>query len=89
MEWGRAGVRVNAIAPGPVDGTEGIARLASTEALRARLVASVPLGRMASLDEIAEVALFLASPAASYATGAVFVIDGGQSLGGFGTQPLG
>ena len=89
MEWGAAGVRVNSIAPGPVDGTEGMARLAPTEEARARVAGLVPLGRFASKDEIAEVALFLCSPAASYITGSVLVADGGQSLSGYGSFFLG
>jgi NAD(P)-dependent dehydrogenase (short-subunit alcohol dehydrogenase family) len=86
MEWGAAGVRVNSIAPGPVDGTEGMARLAPDPEMRARVNGMIPLGRFAHLDEIAEVALFLCSPAASYITGSVLVADGGQSLGGYGSM---
>lgn len=82
MEWGPFGVRVNSIAPGPVDGTEGMARLAPTQEARKRVSDSVPLRRMAEIDEIAQVALFLCSPAARYVTGAIIVADGGWSLGG-------
>jgi NAD(P)-dependent dehydrogenase (short-subunit alcohol dehydrogenase family) len=84
MEWGPSGVRVNSLAPGPVDGTEGIARLAPTEEARAHATARVPLGRFATIDEIAEIALFLVSPSAAYVNGAVIVADGGWSLGGLG-----
>jgi len=80
IEWGAAGVRVNVIAPGPVDDTEGMRRLAPTEEARRRAIESVPLGRFASKDEIADLALFLCSDAAAYITGAVCVCDGGQSL---------
>lgn len=80
LEWGPAGVRVNAIAPGPVDGTEGMRRLAPNEEARARVRDAVPLGRFASIDEIAEVAIFLVSPAAAYITGTVLPVDGGVSL---------
>jgi len=80
IEWAAAGVRVNAIAPGPVDDTEGMRRLAPTEEARRQAMASVPLGRLASKDEIADLALFLCSDAAAYITGAICVCDGGQSL---------
>jgi NAD(P)-dependent dehydrogenase (short-subunit alcohol dehydrogenase family) len=80
IEWGGAGVRVNVIAPGPVDDTEGMRRLAPTEEARRRAIESVPLGRFASKDEIADLALFLCSDAAAYITGAICVCDGGQSL---------
>jgi NAD(P)-dependent dehydrogenase (short-subunit alcohol dehydrogenase family) len=80
IEWASAGVRVNIISPGPVDDTEGIRRLAPTEEARRQARQSVPLGRFASKDEIADLALFLCSDAAAYITGAIFVCDGGQSL---------
>ncbi len=81
MEWARAGVRVNAVAPGPVEGTEGVARLAPPDPdnmLRKR----VPLGRFATIDEITEAVLFLVSPAGAYVTGATLLVDGGSSLMG-------
>jgi len=80
VEWAGAGVRVNIIAPGPVDETEGMKRLAPTPEIRQKAMASVPLGRFASKDDIANLALFLCSDAASYITGAICVCDGGQSL---------
>lgn len=84
LEWGAEGIRVNALAPGPVDGTEGMARLTPDAASRNKLEADIPLGRYASLDEIADLALFLSADIAAYVTGAVLVCDGGQSLGGHG-----
>jgi NAD(P)-dependent dehydrogenase (short-subunit alcohol dehydrogenase family) len=80
IEWASAGVRVNVIAPGPVDDTEGMRRLAPTAEARRQSMAAVPLGRFASKDEIADLALFLCSDAAAYITGAISVCDGGQSL---------
>ena len=80
LEWAAAGVRVNVIAPGPVDDTEGMRRLAPSEELRRRAMQNVPLGRFATKDEIADLALFLCTEAAAYITGAICVCDGGQSL---------
>jgi peroxisomal 2,4-dienoyl-CoA reductase len=75
-EWGRYKIRVNGIAPGPVDGTEGVRRLSTAES-RAAIAAQCPLGRMATIDEIADAALFLVSDAASFITGVTLVVDGG------------
>ena len=84
VEWGRAGVRVNVISPGPIDDTEGMRRLAPTEEARRRTAAAVPLGRLGTRDEIADLALFLCSDAAQFITGAICVCDGGLSLVGSG-----
>jgi NAD(P)-dependent dehydrogenase (short-subunit alcohol dehydrogenase family) len=84
IEWGPAGVRVNSISPGPVEGTEGMARLTPNAEAKARIEKGIPVGRYATADEIADVAFFLTSPAASYITGAVMVCDGGWSLLGSG-----
>jgi NAD(P)-dependent dehydrogenase (short-subunit alcohol dehydrogenase family) len=89
MEWGGAGVRVNAITPGPIAGTEGMERLAGTPEDAARVARTVPLGRLGTLEDVAEVVLFLCTPAAAYITGAVLVCDGGWSLGGLGSMALG
>ena len=75
-------MRVNAIAPGPVDGTEGMRRLAPTDEARNAVSSAVPLGRLAQIEEIAAAALFLCSEAAAYITGAVLNVDGGTALVG-------
>ena len=82
QEWGAAGVRVNSIVPGPIDETEGMRRLAPSEAARKVVTDSVPLGRFGHVDDIANACLWLASPYASYVSGAVIPVDGGWSLGG-------
>ena len=75
-------MRLNIVTPGPVEDTEGMRRLTPSDDVRQRLARSIPLGRFARKDEIANLALFLSSDAAAYITGAVFVCDGGQSLTG-------
>jgi NAD(P)-dependent dehydrogenase (short-subunit alcohol dehydrogenase family) len=84
VDWGRHGIRANSIAPGPIAGTEGMNRLAPGEAIQQKLARAVPLQRLGSVDDIGQVAVFLASPLASYVTGTVLVADGGQNLLGSG-----
>ena len=74
-EVARDGIRVNAVAPGTV-ATERFRALRSPEETR-RMAESVPLGRVAEPEEIAEVVLFLASDAARYVTGATLDVNGG------------
>jgi NAD(P)-dependent dehydrogenase (short-subunit alcohol dehydrogenase family) len=84
LEWGGDGIRVNSIVPGPIEGTEGMKRLAPTPDILARVRDVIPLKRLGTPADIAHCALFLASPYGSYITGAVIPVDGGQSLGGAG-----
>lgn len=79
MEWGPSGVRVNALSPGPITGTEGMARLAPTEKAVAERTSQIALRRFGTLDEIADSALFLCL--AAYMTGTTLVCDGGARLG--------
>jgi len=88
IEWGPEGVRVNSIAPGAVDDTEGMRRLAPTPEIRRQFTRTIPLQRFATKDEIADLALFLSSDAAKFITGAVVVCDGGQSLAGLGVNMM-
>lgn len=88
LEWGRHGIRCNSIVPGPIDGTEGMKRLSSPEAI-AQLAAGIPLGRLGTVDEIGQVAVFLASGLAAYVSGTVLVTDGGQNLAGSSIFNLG
>jgi NAD(P)-dependent dehydrogenase (short-subunit alcohol dehydrogenase family) len=75
-------IRVNALSPGPID-TPILNGLAATEdelgKLKANLAASVPMGRMGTSDEIAKVALFLASDDSSFVTGIELFVDGGMA----------
>jgi NAD(P)-dependent dehydrogenase (short-subunit alcohol dehydrogenase family) len=82
LEWGGDGIRANIIYPGPIDGTEGMRRLAPTEAARRAVIDSVPIRRMGTVEDVSNLALFLASDAASYVTGAAFACDGGSGLTG-------
>ena len=89
MEWGPTGIRVNSIVPGPIAGTEGMARLAPTPELKERVRNSVPMKRDGTPPDIANAALFLGSPLASFVTGAVIPVDGGWSLGGYSVMMAG
>ena len=82
MEWGPAGIRINAISPGPIEGTEGMARLSPDDAAVERLTATIPLRRYGNTRDIANAALWLCSEQASYVNGVVLPVDGGWSLGG-------
>jgi NAD(P)-dependent dehydrogenase (short-subunit alcohol dehydrogenase family) len=82
LEWGAEGVRINSIVPGPIADTEGIRRLApGADALRA-MTERVPLKRMGTVDDIARMAMVLASDWGAWIIGAVIPVDGGVSLTG-------
>ena len=81
LEWGGDGIRINSISPRPIEGTEGFRKLmAPTEKEHAAAAAAVPLKRFGALDDIANLALFLASPYAGYVSGAVVPCDGGGAF---------
>lgn len=77
VEEGPRGVRSNVVAPGPIASTEGVDRLMPKGSHNMAKV--IPLARMGDTLDIANVVLFLFSPAASYITGSVIVVDGGES----------
>jgi 2-deoxy-D-gluconate 3-dehydrogenase len=86
LEVGKKGIRVNAIAPGGI-ATEGLANMSPASSAAAQttdaikdFTAKIPLGRMGEPDEMALLALFLASDASSYMTGSLVVADGGALL---------
>lgn len=81
LEWGRHGIRVNSIVPGPIEGTEGMRRLANPAVLE-QIRRAVPLQRLGTVDDIGQMCVVLASPLASYVTGTVLIADGGQNLPG-------
>lgn len=82
MEWGGEGIRINSIAPGPIEGTEGMRRLAPNVTAEAGWTKAVPLGRLGTTTDIAKAALWLCSDDASYVTGVILPVDGGLALGG-------
>jgi len=77
LELARAGITINAIMPGNII-TEGLADMGA-EYMRS-MEASIPLGRLGSIEDIASAALFLATEEAGYITGQTLVIDGGQTV---------
>ncbi|RYG74013.1 2,4-dienoyl-CoA reductase [Lentibacillus lipolyticus] len=81
VEWGsKYGIRVNAIAPGPIERTGGSEKLFQSKEAAERTVNSVPLKRLGTPEEIAELAYFLLSDKAAYINGEVVTMDGGQWL---------
>jgi NAD(P)-dependent dehydrogenase (short-subunit alcohol dehydrogenase family) len=79
MEWAAAGVRVNAVAPGWIETGMNQAGRRNPQWNR-EVLASIPLGRWGTPEDVAQAALFLCSPAASWITGTVLVVDGGQTV---------
>ncbi len=88
LEWSRDGITVNAIAPGPVP-TEGVLKAFTPPdqdapdvfAMDAK-AKEIPLGRWGEPEDIGQMAVYLASPAGSWITGSIFVVDGGSWLAG-------
>jgi NAD(P)-dependent dehydrogenase (short-subunit alcohol dehydrogenase family) len=80
LEWG-ADVRVNGISPGPIAGTEGMARLAPDAAVREKHFDRIAMKRWGEIEEVAECAVFLCSDAARYVTGTIIDCDGGTGAG--------
>lgn len=78
-EWGKDGIRVNAICPGLIK-TKFSKALWDNEKTLQHFTTQLPLPRMGNPEEIAALALFLASPAASYITGSIYTADGGATI---------
>jgi peroxisomal 2,4-dienoyl-CoA reductase len=79
VEWGRFGIRVNGIAPGPIEDTEGMKRLVPAD-VKDKIARKIPIGRFGRIEDIENAALFLCSDAATYINGVTLVVDGGHWL---------
>ena len=82
IEWGPDNLRVNSVIPGPIDGTEGMDRLAPTEKMREKVIQSVPMKRMGDPEDVALACLYIASDAGRYVNGQILAADGGWVAGG-------
>lgn len=80
VEWARYGIRVNAIAPGPIQSTGGAVKLWGDPELEKRVVSTIPAGRLGRPEEVAHLAAYMVSPYAQYMTGEVVTLDGGAWL---------
>ena len=80
--YAKDGIRVNSIAPGSIEFPGGSWEKRKTDdpALYSRILAGIPFGRLGEPEEVADVAMFLASPLARWVTGQTIVVDGGQAL---------
>ena len=84
VEWGYAGIRLNAIAPGPIPTEGAFSRLLATPEAQKNALSRIPLGRFGRKEEIANLATFLLSDLCAYQTGDCVTMDGGEWLAGAG-----
>lgn len=82
VEWGRRGIRCNAIAPGPVPTEGAFSRLMPVKSLEEMAKKRNPLGRFGTHQELADLAVFLVSDQSGYVNGEQIVMDGGEQLQG-------
>jgi NAD(P)-dependent dehydrogenase (short-subunit alcohol dehydrogenase family) len=80
-EWARFGIRVNAVAPGPIESPGAAKQLWNTPEAVDRITRMVPLKRWGKPEEVADAVAFLVSPHAGYITGETLTLDGGAWLG--------
>jgi NAD(P)-dependent dehydrogenase (short-subunit alcohol dehydrogenase family) len=81
VEWAPLGIRVNCIAPGPLDSEGAAERLFPTPEIREKMLDDIPAHRFTTLDDVVASALFLLSDEAGHITGETLTVDGGQALG--------
>lgn len=84
VEWGHAGIRVNAIAPGPIPTEGAFSRLMASPEAEKNALSRIPLGRFGRKEEIANLATFLMSDLCPYQTGDCVTMDGGEWIAGAG-----
>ena len=84
VEWGHAGIRLNAIAPGPIPTEGAFSRLLATPEAQKNALGRIPLARFGQKEEIANLATFLLSDLCPYQTGDCVTMDGGEWLAGAG-----
>ena len=84
VEWGHAGIRLNAIAPGPIPTEGAFSRLLASPEAQQNAIRRIPLGRFGRPDEVANLALFLLSDLCPYQTGDCVTMDGGEWVAGAG-----
>ena len=84
VEWGHAGIRLNAIAPGPIPTEGAFSRLMASPEAQKNAIGRIPLGRFGTPQEIANLAVFLLSDLCPYQTGDCVTMDGGEWLAGAG-----
>lgn len=81
VEWANRGIRVNAVAPGPIESPGAARQLWNTPEAADRIRRAVPLGRWGQPREVADAVVFLASPLAAFITGETLTVDGGAWMG--------
>jgi NAD(P)-dependent dehydrogenase (short-subunit alcohol dehydrogenase family) len=84
VEWGNRGIRMNAIAPGPIPTEGAFSRLLPRPELETAATTRIPLGRFGTTDEFANLAVFLISDGSGYINGDTVTMDGGEFLQGAG-----
>jgi 2,4-dienoyl-CoA reductase [(3E)-enoyl-CoA-producing], peroxisomal len=80
IEWAHFGIRVNNVAPGPIEETGGIKRMSQDAERRKRELEHVALGEFGEINDIANAVVYLASPAGAFMTGANLLVDGGRQF---------
>ena len=80
LEWAKYNILANAIAPGPIYSPGANRNLWSNQAFHDKVRRGVPLGRFGAIEDVANLAVYLASPGGDYITGATLVVDGGEWL---------
>ena len=81
IEWGPAGIRCNGISPGGIEDTVGVQFLTKDPDQFEKAIARIPAKRLGTVDEIADMAMFLSSDAAGYVNGQIIYVDGGLTSG--------